>query len=444
MNSKTKILTGIVIVGIILIGGWWTWINFYSRKILNSAFYGEKLLNICGKARKSFSFEYCKRLCENLSDVNYTPLYSKTQKMKPESWYLFGSQAIEREPCAHRGVIGIPTSKRIIEAGKIININKDHFHQMDPNIYKNKVVWVDLRHNINEKCKKGILLHQPCISEIYLFNIDTGTTKRITNSNTWKENPQLSENYLLWQERKNQITFENERTIAMNLNTGQKLILKSGCDYKLLPNDKVVYIDNGIYIIDLNSNERTKLVEQKSGEYTGISYVDASEEYLIWLEEFWEERGRFGKKIHALNLKTKREIILGEFKGVFGLPRLYKDKVVWENFDIINPEKPALTYQDFDIYLFDLSTEKKSKIISGKGAQTTPNIYDNYITYVDHTDSSYKIYNIANQEIQTIKPHRVFSPYNGVKIHNNTIVWTDHKDCNETSDDIYMLILKYL
>jgi hypothetical protein len=350
-------------------------------------------------------------------------------------WWIY-----ENYPEAQDSYIG---ENKIIETGKIININKDNYNQMYPNVYRDKIVWVDLRYNVIEECECGYIVHQPCTSEIYLLDITTNVTKKITNSDTWKVNPQLSDNYVIWHEYKNQITYENESDIAMNLNTGQKFILEDGYSWKLLSNDKVIYINSGIYIMDLSTKERTKLVEQKPGEYTDISNIDASEEYLIWLEEFWETGGRSGKKIHALNMKTKQESILDEFIAAYGIPKIYEDKIIWENFDNLNPERPALEYQDFNISLFNLSTEKKSKIISGEDAQTTPNIHGNYITYVDfYGNDSYKIYNIANEEIQTIKTHCSFSPYNGVKIHNNIIVWTDHENCSETSDDVYMLILK--
>ena len=317
------------------------------------------------------------------------------------------------------------------ETGKDININKNYSYQMQPDIYKDKIIWVDLRHNTNKECKKGNLAHQPCTSEIYLFDISTGKTKRVTNSNLWKSDPQLNNDYIIWHERKNQIKYENEKEMAMNLKTGQCFELDSGnyrlrnWGWKLISDNKILYIksgaegESGIYIMDLNTQENTKLVEQKIGNYTNISNINASEEYLIWLEEFWEN-GRVVKKIHALNFETKQEIILGEFKPQYYNLAIYKNKVVWE--------KSTLDNQDFDIYLFDLITEKTEKIISKENSQVTPYIYENYLTYVDLADDSYKIYNFNNQKTQTIKPVHSFAPSEGLKINNNRIVWTDGGD----------------
>ena len=313
-----------------------------------------------------------------------------------------------------------------------INITKDNFYQFQPNIYKNKIVWVDLRHNTEEKYRKQLIPHTPCVSDIYLFDIKTKEIKRIIKTKTWKENLQISDNYVTWAERSNMDLFENERTVLRNLNTGheQYFTLSDGWGWKLLQDDKLIYINNGIYMIDLQNNEKTKLVPQKPGHYTSIRNIDASNSFLIWLEEFRESAtGRIGAKIYALNIKEKKEMAIGEYKTAYGTPEIYANELVWAKFEKIDTDKPALEYQHYDIYLTELPEGGIEKIISSVDErEVTPHIDGEYITYVNLKDNSYGIYNLITHQTNTIKPKWTFSPYRGLKISNKYVVWQDKGD----------------
>ena len=183
-------------------------------------------------------------------------------------------------------------------------------------------------------------------------------------------------------------------------------------------------------MIDLQNNEKTKLVSQEPGHYTSIKNIEASNNFLIWLEEFRNSvTGRIGTKIHALNIKEKKEMIIGEYKAVFGAPKIYANKLVWTKFEKIDPNKPALEYQDYDIYLTELPGGGTEKIISCVDEQeVTPHIDGEYITYVNLKDSSYGIYNLITHQTNTIKPRWTFSPYKGLKISNKYVVWQDKGD----------------
>ena len=57
-----------------------------------------------------------------------------------------------------------------------------------------------------------------------------------------------------------------------------------------------------------------------------------------------------------------------------GPPRIYEDKIVWEDY----------RNEDWDIYMYDLTTNKEMPICTVKGEQASPDIYENRIVWHDH------------------------------------------------------------
>lgn len=113
-------------------------------------------------------------------------------------------------------------------ARNIINLTNDKYEQNSPVIYNDNIAWLDLSENTSEACQLGDLPHQPCISQIILHNISTNSTKKITSTPSWKTNIQLTDNYIAWRERKNQIEFTEEKRFVMNIDTGDINALEKG------------------------------------------------------------------------------------------------------------------------------------------------------------------------------------------------------------------------
>ncbi len=304
-----------------------------------------------------------------------------------------------------------------------IKVTRDAFFQMDVNIYKDKIVWVDFRHNVKDEWRRSLVLHQPCITDLYLFNIKTSETKRITETKTWKQLPQLSDNYVLWSERKTQEDFENERTIVKNLNTGTETILEKGWGHKLLPNDKILFLNNGIFVTDLNKDTTIKLKGQEPGNYNSMRYPDMSGDYLIWLQEYWT-KGKTGTNVHIYNIPTKVEKIVSKYEGQGSLPHICGDTVVLARASKANAYEICL-HKLTDMKLADV---KLTTIATSQNQLTCPYIDGSFLTYVNVQNFTYNIYNHETNKTLSIKATTSLHPFRGLKISVKKVVWIDDGD----------------
>jgi len=215
----------------------------------------------------------------------------------------------------------------------------------------------------------------------------TITKTRITNHRT-AENPVIFGNNIVWQDYRNRnwdiyiySIFTKKETHTIN-----KLNQMNPAIY----GNRVVWEDyrNGnadIYMQDLSTNKQTRITTNKSDQYTPAIYGDK----IVWVE------GRNGGKLDE-----------------FGYP--IRDESV-------NPSGKL------DIYMYDLSTRKETRITSS-GSAYKPDIYGDRIVYTDYrssggffSGSNIYMYDLSNQkETQIATSGDAYDP----AIYSNRIVWT--------------------
>jgi len=327
------------------------------------------------------------------------------------------------------------------------NLTKDGVEQSYPVIYKNTIAWFDLSENTIPECKEGNIAHQSCVSQIFIYNIDTKTKKKITSNQTWKSSIKLTDNYILWGEQKTQMDFEEEKTYLMNLSTGKKVEYPS---IDLVEGNKAISYESNkkAYLLNLDTQEKTLLMEKTgNGAYDSISNVIISGNYIIWQEGFWKQGGENGVVVYGSKvseLQNKKEIT--RFQSSYGaehsIPDISNNFVVWEAYEKENPETKNLGAQYYAIYLFDINTGNKRVLVSKKGTNSSPKIWGNYVIYQDIIEMRNKIINIRNNNIEELSTEEdVLTNLRWIDIENNYIAGTGNPSLYAPAQDIYLLKL---
>jgi len=304
------------------------------------------------------------------------------------------------------------------------NVTWDVFHQMDVDIHGDRVVWVDLRHNTKEEWRRDLCLHQPCISDIYLHDLRTGETRRLTETKTWKVVPQVRGDHVMWQEHRSQDDYANERTIVKDLSTGEETVLKDGYFWRLLPGGKVVFVRGGIHMMELKTDEVTELVAEKRGTRARMSYPDASGEYVIWLQEYLDS----AERIHAFNIRSKEEVRLAKHRGEGSVPRISEDAIVWVDMDVevVKPNGRGARRRTYRVCLQELTDGEVRTIPSSPRQLACPQIDGKRVTYV--ANFSYEVFDTMTGKTTKITPITSCHPYRGLKISGNRVAWVDGGD----------------
>lgn len=272
----------------------------------------------------------------------------------------------------------------------------------------NIVVWSDLRNET--RSIEGIGDFSRANADIFSYNIKTGQTKQITYDTKAQTNPKIWQNYLVWEDSRNDKTVTGNKTqndiCLYNMDTGEeKFLTQSGINTNPAIRDNKVVWEDGRNVKDPvlrgggnlpNNNTDIYMYDIKTGTTISVatgpykeSVPDVFGNYIVW-----EDRNNGNQAdivLYDSNRKEKKQITKDQYGQ--STPQIYDNYIVWmderrghaTNDLIVNGQTP-----NADIFMYNLITNTEKRM-TGDEVQMMPVISNNWIAYVFSRQTEPKI-----------------------------------------------------
>lgn len=170
---------------------------------------------------------------------------------------------------------------------------------------------------------------------------------------------------------------------------------------------------------DLTTKKQTRI--SKSG---AASHPDIYGDKIVWSDM---RLGRGDTDVYMYDISSKKETRIATGRSS---PSIYSNKTVWDSY----------SYGKSDVFLYDISTKKETQITSNGHAEN-PEIYGNRIVWQDYRNGNWDIYMYdlsTKKETQiTVNSSDQVNPV----IYGNSIAWQDSRN-GIRNWDIYLYDLK--
>jgi beta propeller repeat protein len=295
-----------------------------------------------------------------------------------------------------------------------------HGTASSPEIYGNRIVWLDMRN--------GQYTH-----DLYMYDLSTKKETRITNSGLAYD-PDIYRNKVVWIDPVGEYHDFNGIYVK-DLSTNKQDVIAQSTDAIGSPK---IYGDNIVYYLCMTSGNFPDIImyDLSTSKFKGISTSrsagspDIYGNRIVW--EDWRNYWVYNvwsQDIYMYDLSTSKEKRITT-SGTAERPAIYNNKIVWQDNRSGN----------WDIYMYDISTGEETQITTNKFDQIAPAIYGNTIVWQDNRSGNWNIYAydlVTHQQIHTTDKSNQVAP----AIYNNKIVWTDYRS---GKPDIYMGTISYL
>ncbi|MFH1642765.1 MAG: C1 family peptidase [Nanoarchaeota archaeon] len=263
---------------------------------------------------------------------------------------------------------------------EITQISPNGASQTRPNMYGNKIVWMDFRNG----------------QDIYLYDFSTGEEFLVSSDSTNDGYPYIYGNNVVWE---GVVPASDDTNVYLyNLNTGQQTMLTADVQDQKEPviyGNKVVWRDYrlgnwDIYLYDISTQQETQITDDTNSQWfvsmqgDRIAWYDFTGVYVY--DIITEEKRRISSSglrpvvfenkiayikdsnIYVFDLLSGQEVLLGPGSN----PGIFGEKVVWIN--------------NYVVYLYDFSTEQQTQITPDNGARRySVIIYENKILWQEYT-----------------------------------------------------------
>jgi beta propeller repeat protein len=230
-----------------------------------------------------------------------------------------------------------------------------------------------------------------------------------------QERPSIYGDKIIWEDGRD---LEKDDIYLYNLTTKETEVICRGNGFQIdavISQDTVVWEDwregikkRAIYAHDLR-NETSFVV------YTGkeSSWVDIDKENIVWSDnknEDWD--------IFLYNLSSGEERVICNASGDQYQSKIQGNIVVWKDERNDSP----------DIWMYDLTTNKEKAICTAEGVQSHPDVYGDIIVWQDKRDR--KDFDIYGYDLEKEEEFAICTKYKDQtkpEIYKDMVVWTDSR-----------------
>lgn len=276
-----------------------------------------------------------------------------------------------------------------------------------------------------------------------------GNETQITADETDQSNSATFGDMIVWEDYRNAGGYETTDIYAYDLSTGQEMKITNNTSLKYSPviyGDKIAWEDNrngnwDIYVYNLSTSTEKRITLNGSDQYAPALYEDR----LVWLDgrngggsldvDHWPE-GNWDVFMYNLSTSKGTRITTNESWKTF--PAIYGDRIAW--VDGRNGE-PLYSHQivDGDLYMYDLSTAQETRLVSNVSSDVRPDIYGDGIVWEDdrNQNSDIYMYDLVNSTEVRITDNE--SEQWRPALYEDRIIWTDYRHGNGWDNpDVYM------
>lgn len=213
--------------------------------------------------------------------------------------------------------------------------------------------------------------------------------------------------------------------------------------HPLIYNDRIVWGDSSptnvnsneyyllpvIYMYDLSTSRQTRISGNAAAMCPAI-YGDR----IVWMDS--RNSGKWDYldstvnwNIYMYNVSTSKETRLFSNKSMKMFPAIYKDKIVWMDSRNGGSGNYWNLTGNWDIYMYNLSTHKGTQITTDPSSQMYPAIYEDTIVWIDSRNGNWEIYGYNLTTCKEIKINTIgLWHHHSPSIYGNRIVWMDTRN----------------
>lgn len=234
--------------------------------------------------------------------------------------------------------------------GKVQQITNDNHAQVYPNIYGDTIVWLDNRHKAPD--------HYPRPFDVYAYDLKTKSEKRLTSATT-------AEGYNRLSISGNLVAWADNRHADPEISTH--------------PSNDPEY-NNEIYVYNLTTGQEKRITSYPGNDH----YPDIEGDKIVWLRQ--EDYIR--ADVFVYNLETGGESQVSKSRFADFQPSIHEDRIVWVDARVSQGNTSGDTVINgrqgqTDIYLYDLETQRETKLTSTVPGQVllNPLIFGDFVVY---------------------------------------------------------------
>lgn len=278
-----------------------------------------------------------------------------------------------------------------------------------PNISNKKVVWKEYSSVFPN-------------SEIYLYDITTGQTRRITNVPSEKSAPDIHNNKIVWSDKRD----GNWNIYLYDLTTNQERRLTNLPTKELAPQvygDNVVWSDTrhvlpgqnrglkDYYLLNLTTGVEKRLTPNTLVRYGGDFYDNK----IVYSEA---RRTFEDVDVFMINTTTGIKTTVASGPSSQGFPKIYGNRIVWHDL-----RESSTGYNNSDIFLYDLTTGLERQITREAHWQVIPDISGNRIVWIDQRNGGNEIY-LTEIDFSEPVPAQLKTPQPGTSLTSSTVTFS--------------------